>query len=63
MKASEEKLSSYLAIKGPFVETTYRAFSDWDFRDYPKENFERIEATNNVGASSDGWLQAVHTSH
>ncbi len=57
MKASEEKLSSYLAIKGPFVETTFRAFSDWDFSQTPQENFEQIEATNNVGASSDGWLK------
>ena len=57
MKASEEKLSSYLAIKGPFIETTFRAFSDWDFSQNLKENCEQIETTNNVGASSDGWLK------
>lgn len=57
MKASEEQLSSYLAIKGPFVETTFRAFSDWDLSLPPKRQFQRIEETNCVGASSDGWLK------
>jgi hypothetical protein len=57
LNAATETLSSYLAIKGPFIETTFRAFSDWDFSQTPKENFEQIEATNNVGASSDGWLK------
>jgi len=57
MNAATETLSSYLAIKGPFIETTFRAFSDWDLAATPKDNFEQIQQTNAVGASSDGWLK------
>lgn len=57
MTASDAQLSSYLAIKGAFVETTYRAFSDWDMSVAPAGNLERIKATNSVGASSEGWLK------
>jgi hypothetical protein len=57
MNAATETLSSYLTIKGPFIETTFRAFSDWDLAATPKENLDRVETTNNVGASSDGWLK------
>lgn len=57
MNAATETLSSYLAIKGPFIETTFRAFSDWDLAATPKGNFEQIQQTNAVGASSDAWLK------
>ena len=57
MSAATETLSSYLAIKGPFIETTYRAFSDWDLASVPGDNFEQIQQTNAVGASSDAWLK------
>jgi len=57
MEVSEDKLSSFLAIKGPFIDTTFRAFSDWDLSQPPKINFEKIGETNYVGASSDGWLK------
>jgi hypothetical protein len=57
MNAATETLSSYLAIKGPFIETTFRAFSDWDLAAEPKDNFEQIQQTNAVGASSDAWLK------
>jgi len=57
MNAATETLSSYLAIKGPFIETTFRAFSDWDLAATPKDNFDQIQQTNAVGASSDAWLK------
>lgn len=57
MTSTDSQLSSYLAIKGPFVETTYRAFQDWDLSTSVKENLKRIEDTNSVGASSTGWLK------
>lgn len=57
MTGATETLSSYLAIKGPFIETTFRAFSDWDLAAAPKDNFEQIQQTNAVGASSDAWLK------
>lgn len=57
MNAATETLSSYLAIKGPFIETTFRAFSGWDLAATPKDNFEQIQQTNAVGASSDAWLK------
>lgn len=56
MKVVNETLSSYLAIKGPFIETTFRAFSDWDLAVSPGDNFTQIQQTNRVGASSDAWL-------
>ena len=61
MKAKEEQLSSYLAIKGAFIETTYRAFSSWDLSLSPKINLQQIEDTNSVGASSTGWLKQFAT--
>lgn len=57
MTSTDSVLSSFLAIKGPFVETTYRAFQDWDLNTSVKENLQRIEETNSVGASSSGWLK------
>ena len=57
MKPNEDQLSSYLAIKGPLSETTYRAFSDWDLSLSVKDNLHRLQETNSVGASSAGWLK------
>ena len=57
MNVATETLSSNLAIRGPFIEETFRAFSDWDLDATLKENFERIQQTNSVGASSESWLK------
>ena len=57
MTSTEPLLSSFLAIKGPFVETTYRAFQGWNLSASVKENLQQIEDTNSVGASSSGWLK------
>jgi len=57
MKPPVNPLSSYLAIKGSLSETTFRAFSGWDLSAPVKENFQRLEQTNSVGASSAGWLK------
>ncbi len=53
------ELSSYLAIKGPFIEATYRAFRDWDLEKSTKENIAALEETNYIGAASDGWLEHI----
>lgn len=57
MNTSPEKLSSYLAIKGPLTETTYRAFSNWDLDAALSDNLDKMRQTNAVGASSDAWLK------
>lgn len=57
MKPGVDQLSSYLAIKGPLSETTYRAFSGWNLSLTVKENLHQLETTNSVGASSTGWLK------
>ena len=61
MNATTETLSSNLAIRGPFIEATFRAFSDWDLNATPGENFELIRQTNVVGASSESWLKQFVT--
>ncbi|MDC0935233.1 DUF1819 family protein [Pirellulales bacterium] len=50
-------LSSYLAIKGPFIESTYRAFRDWELDKSPRNNLRDIKETNSIGASSTSWLE------
>ena len=57
MKPEDSQLSSYLAIKGPLSESTYRAFAGWDLRLTVNANFERLKESNSVGASSAGWLK------
>ncbi len=57
MNAATETLSSNLAIRGPFIEATFRAFSDWDLTATPKENLEQVQQENAVGASSESWLK------
>jgi hypothetical protein len=59
MKATEAELSSFLAIKGAFIEETYRAFRDWDLASSPKENLDRLFETNSIGASSTAWLKNI----
>lgn len=56
MTQNDSQLSSYLAIKGPFTEATFRVFREWDFNLSTKQNLSRIETTNPIGASSSGWL-------
>jgi hypothetical protein len=56
MSHDDSLLSSYLAIKGPLSETTFRAFSTWDLTQSVVENIEDLKRSNSVGASSIGWL-------
>ncbi|MDZ4852641.1 MAG: BrxA family protein [Pirellulaceae bacterium] len=49
-------ISSFLAIKGPFIEATYRAMNAWDATKSPSENYANIERQNSIGAPSSGWL-------
>ncbi|MCB0345179.1 MAG: DUF1819 family protein [Bdellovibrionales bacterium] len=59
MAEVDRELSSFLAIKGPLVEETYRAFRDWDLSVSAKENLKLIKETNSIGASSNAWLRDV----
>lgn len=52
-------LSSFLAIKGPLIEETYRAFRDWNLDESPSWNRDLITQTNSIGATSSGWLKNV----
>lgn len=56
MKVSAHDLSSNLAIRGPFVDETYRTFSEWNLTESPTSNFKRILESNSIGASSVSWL-------
>lgn len=57
MMVIDEKLSSFLAVKGLFTEATYRALGTWD-PDCPEpENKRLIVENNTVGAPSAGWLK------
>ena len=53
------ELSSFLAIKGPLIEATYRAFRDWNLAVSSEENLNRLLKSNSIGASSTGWLKNV----
>ncbi|WP_425395413.1 BrxA family protein [Aeoliella sp.] len=57
MKANNQELSSNLAIRGPFVDETFRAFSTWDLKQSDSDNFAKIAETNSIGASSQSWLK------
>lgn len=59
MKAKEAELSSFLAIKGAFIEETYRAFREWDLTASAAENLDRLLETNHIGASSTAWLKNI----
>ncbi|QDV62031.1 BrxA family protein [Crateriforma conspicua] len=56
MNAKDSELSSNLAIRGPFIEETYRTFSNWELKESTSQNFKRIAETNSIGASSQSWL-------
>lgn len=51
------KLSSFLAAKGLFVESTYRALGTWRTERTLAENKRLIVEENAVGAPSAGWLR------
>ncbi len=51
------EVSSYLAIKGVFSESTFRICREWNLAIPAKENFREIENTNPIGASSSSWLK------
>lgn len=50
------ELSSNLAIRGPFVDETYRTFADWNLDASPTENLRLLAESNPIGASSQSWL-------
>lgn len=56
MKANDQELSSNLAIRGAFIEETFRAFADWDLDESATDNFNQLAKTNSIGASSQSWL-------
>ncbi len=59
MTVTKPELSSFLAIKGAFIEETYRAFRDWNLDESSRENLDRILESNSIGASSAGWLRNI----
>lgn len=59
MTTQAADISSFLAIKGPLIEETYRAFRDWNLDRSPSWNEEHIAETNSIGATSIAWLQNV----
>ncbi len=59
MKPASKHLSSFLAIKGPCCEPTYRVFSSWDLTLSQQANLLQIQESNSIGARSNGWLQQL----
>ena len=59
MTEKTPEISSFLAIKGVFIEETFRAFRDWNLDLSPKDNTARIVDTNSIGAGSTGWLENI----
>lgn len=57
MTRKDGQLSSFLSIKGPLTESTFRVVRDWDLSLSTRENLINLEATNSIGASSAGWLK------
>jgi Putative inner membrane protein (DUF1819) len=52
-------VSSFTVIKGSLVNETYAAFAAWDFSISKRENLERLERDNTIGASSRNWARDV----
>lgn len=52
-------VSSFTVIKGAMIEETYRLCAVWDQGLSKFENFDRMVARNDVGATSQSWLRDV----
>ena len=59
MTQDRAHISSFLAIKGLFIEETFRSFRDWDLGISSKDNLAQIVETNSIGAASTAWLQNI----
>ena len=57
MTTQDRESSSFLAIKGIYIEETFRAFRDWDLNLSADENLKHIQTSNSIGAPSSGWLR------
>ncbi len=57
MTVQDREISSFLAIKGIYIEETFRAFRDWDLDASLEENLKQIQTSNSIGAPSAGWLR------
>ncbi len=55
----QRKISIRLLRKGALIEETYTAFQHWRLELSFKENLERIEKTNIIGAPNQSWLREV----
>jgi hypothetical protein len=56
VKASESQLRSNLAIRGPFINETFRGLAEWNFSLSASQNFALMSKSNSIGASSQSWL-------
>jgi hypothetical protein len=52
-------VSSFTIIKGSLVDETYAAFAAWDFSLTKRQNLQRLEQDNTIGASSRNWARDV----
>jgi hypothetical protein len=57
MTSKDREISSFLAIKGIYIEETFRAFRDWDLNFSADQNLKHIQSSNSIGAPSAGWLR------
>lgn len=57
MTTKDREISSFLAIKGIYIEETFRAFRDWDLNVSADQNLKHIQHSNSIGAPSAGWLR------
>ncbi len=55
----QRKISIRLLRKGALIEETYTAFQHWRPGMSFKENLDRIEKTNIIGAPNESWLKEV----
>ena len=58
-RKSRRKLSTRLTRKGALIEETYAAFQAWELDLTIKENLQRIQETNSIGAKNEAWLREV----
>jgi hypothetical protein len=59
MKEGYRKFSSNLAIRGAFIEETYRIANRWDLLQSAENNLKRVKESNLIGARSQSWLKKI----
>jgi len=57
--ATSRRVSTRLIRKGALIEETYRIFQCWDLGVSIKENLERIQRDDPIGAGNQSWLREV----